>query len=337
MNSTDLKQRSQSWDILKLLLIFLVVLGHMADYYTNKCESMRALYLFLYTFHMPVFFFVSGLFAKRTINEKRKEKIFGYLILFLFMKAIEFSLKMIDGQNPQFRLFYGDGFSWYLLVLALSVMITMLIKNISPKFVLIFSAFLACFAGFDNSLGSFLSLSRLIVLYPFFFLGYCLERDTVEEFFSKKILKAAAPIIILLFGIVVFTKSEDIYWLRPLVTGTCSFHEIGVDSLMGAVIRLLYYLVVLLVGGSVIALIPQKNKLGKAAKFGQRTLSVYVFHYIILFLLFNKLNVISFFESIIPRYSEWMIIPLSVVTTVLLSFKPLNDLLIKIMNVPLKD
>lgn len=339
MDSTceSLKQRSSKWDILKFILIFLVVLGHMADYYTESCRSMRSLYLLVYTFHMPVFFFVSGLFSKRTVNEKRTEKIFGYLFLFVFMKVLTFILKMLDGQNPRFMLFYGDGFSWYLIALAFSVMITMLFRNIPTKYILPFSIVVACFAGFDDSIGAFLSLSRLIAFYPFFYLGYSLERKDVESFVSGKTVKVCSAMIFAVFALIVFIKCDDIYWLRPLVTGTCSFSEIGVDSLMGAVMRLLYYAVVLLVGCSVVALIPCKTKSGTAEKLGQRTLSVYVFHYAVLFLLYNVLNVKSFFDGIFPNYGEWMIIPLAFATTLLLSLKPINDFLMKIMNIPLKN
>ena len=47
--------RLQKWDILKCFLIFLVVLGHVADFYTKESQGMRNLYLLIYTFHMPLF------------------------------------------------------------------------------------------------------------------------------------------------------------------------------------------------------------------------------------------------------------------------------------------
>ena len=54
-------ERSSKWDILKFAMIFLVVLGHAAEYNLRSSESMRSLFFFIYTFHMPVFIFVSGL------------------------------------------------------------------------------------------------------------------------------------------------------------------------------------------------------------------------------------------------------------------------------------
>lgn len=81
-------KRIEKWDILKFFLIFTVVLGHIADFYTDKSEAMQYLYLFIYIFHMPLFIFVSGLFSKRTVNERRIDKIAGYMIVYFFTKLV---------------------------------------------------------------------------------------------------------------------------------------------------------------------------------------------------------------------------------------------------------
>ena len=57
-----IKEHIALWDNLKFILILLVVVGHLADTFTGESESFRALYLFIYSFHMPLFFFISGLF-----------------------------------------------------------------------------------------------------------------------------------------------------------------------------------------------------------------------------------------------------------------------------------
>ena len=63
-----MNQRVEKWDILKFFLMFFVVLGHIADCYTLEHESMRSLYLFIYSFHMPLFIFLSGLFLRFKIK-----------------------------------------------------------------------------------------------------------------------------------------------------------------------------------------------------------------------------------------------------------------------------
>ena len=83
------KKRIEKWDNLKALLIFTIVIGHLADYYTKNSMDMRRVYFFLYIFHMPAFLFISGLFSKKNINQKRYANIFSYLILYptLFIVA----------------------------------------------------------------------------------------------------------------------------------------------------------------------------------------------------------------------------------------------------------
>ena len=75
------KERIYLWDNIKFILIFLVVLGHFADFHTATSLNMRRLFFYIYIFHMPLFIFISGLFSKKTINEKKYKKIFEYLIL----------------------------------------------------------------------------------------------------------------------------------------------------------------------------------------------------------------------------------------------------------------
>lgn len=57
------KNRVLYFDIVKAVLIFFVVLGHIIGNHT-KNPIAKAIYLFIYAFHMPLFVFISGVFAK---------------------------------------------------------------------------------------------------------------------------------------------------------------------------------------------------------------------------------------------------------------------------------
>lgn len=62
-------KRDAKWDNVKLILIILVVVGHVADYYMSKSTIMYIIRFYIYIFHMPAFLFVSGLFSKRVVRE----------------------------------------------------------------------------------------------------------------------------------------------------------------------------------------------------------------------------------------------------------------------------
>ena len=51
-----MSKRIDYMDILKALAIIAVVIGH--------CDSPHPLYNFIYLYHMPLFFFISGYFYK---------------------------------------------------------------------------------------------------------------------------------------------------------------------------------------------------------------------------------------------------------------------------------
>lgn len=56
------------FDNARAILILLVVFGHMLQPYTSGDKYLSALYLVIYSFHMPTFLFISGYFAKILIN-----------------------------------------------------------------------------------------------------------------------------------------------------------------------------------------------------------------------------------------------------------------------------
>ena len=57
-------KRIYKWDNLKCFLIVMVVIGHFVNQYALISNTMKSLSLFIYSFHMPLFIFLSGLLQK---------------------------------------------------------------------------------------------------------------------------------------------------------------------------------------------------------------------------------------------------------------------------------
>ena len=68
------KFRVPKWDNLKFFLILCVVIGHFIERYVGELWVYRSLFAFIYTFHMPAFLFIAGLFSKRTVDTKNVKK-----------------------------------------------------------------------------------------------------------------------------------------------------------------------------------------------------------------------------------------------------------------------
>src|SRR5659263_308146 len=113
------------WDNLKILLIILVVVGHSVDFYTATSPMTRDIYLFIYTFHMPLFIFVSGYFSKTVLDGKqfRIAKVILYLLLYLL-------------------------FILYFFAISVWLCISYVIKNIKPVIVICFSIIIGVLVGY---------------------------------------------------------------------------------------------------------------------------------------------------------------------------------------------
>ena len=328
--------RLQKWDILKFILIFLVVLGHIADFSTRSNEYMRTLYLAIYTFHMPLFIFVSGLFAKKTVNEKRKDKIFGYLVLYFVLKFINFLYFWISAGKTSFSVFAETGLPWFMLALFAYSLITIAVKDFSPKHIMIFSVIIACLAGYDKNINSFLSLSRIIVFFPFYYAGYLFDAKKIEEHCKKRLPKMVSAIIISAFVLFAVFFGERFYWLRPLVTGANPFATLNTCADYGFLIRLGYYAVSAAICYAVIVLTPSKTPLGIAARIGKRTLPVYAFHYIILYILYYDIHIQPMLEAVSPIHWEWFSLPLALAVTFVSANGLFNKIITAFSVLPIK-
>ncbi len=62
-------KRELSFDVLKLFLMYLVVLGHCVQTFRSSLYYEEPLYRLIYTFHMPAFMCVAGYFSLSSFRE----------------------------------------------------------------------------------------------------------------------------------------------------------------------------------------------------------------------------------------------------------------------------
>ena len=56
--------RNPYFDNAKAILIILVVIGHIIEPFIEDIYTLKIIYEFIYTFHMPAFILLSGYFFK---------------------------------------------------------------------------------------------------------------------------------------------------------------------------------------------------------------------------------------------------------------------------------
>ena len=96
---TAIKDRDYFFDNARAVLIFLVVFGHLLQPYTTEDKYLSALYLLIYSFHMPTFLFISGYFAKNLDKPHYLEKLRRNYLYHMSFFRILFDILLFNGKR----------------------------------------------------------------------------------------------------------------------------------------------------------------------------------------------------------------------------------------------
>lgn len=278
------------FDNIKFFLIATVVVGHIIDFATAESDVYKSIFLFIYSFHMPLFIFLSGVFNK---NRNTKKKVTGFIFLGFALKILLSLSKLLINGKASFSLLSDGGLPWFMFALAAFYLLSYILRDIDKKTVLIISVLLACFVGYDSSIGDYLYLSRIAVFYPFFIMGEMIPSDIISGLNSKKALKIIGLTVLVIWGGICLFRLEDFYMLRPLFTGRNSFAANPAFEKWGMLYRLLCYAVSVLVSFCIICVMPSR-KIPLISSFGSKTVQVYFWHWPFILILerFGVLNVL---------------------------------------------
>ena len=278
------------YDNMRAVLIFLVVLGHAADYLTGISGFCRDLYVFIYAFHMPAFLFLSGLFNS---PNHTASKVLGYINVG-FMLKIMFTLTtlLMDGAG-YFSLLSDSGLPWYMFVLAAYIGISRLLQGANKRALLVFSLLLSCFVGYDNTTSDWLYLSRAIVFYPFFLLGQMLDRERLAALSRHRYLRLGGVAVLLFWAALCFCSHEKAYVLRPLFTARNPYATDAHFLPWGFFWRFICYGISFTTGFALLCVIPA-GRLPFVTTCGQRTMQIYFWHFFFFYLLSNGLGLLAF-------------------------------------------
>ena len=276
-----MSKRVVYWDNLKYLLITFVVLGHFIDPLTGGNNYARRVFLFVYSFHVPLFMFVSGVFYS---SSNLKSKVLFYICTGFIMKLLNLiSDVFLRGINPQFDLLGDKAAPWYLFALAAFLLLRYMIRDKNKWFFLGFAILLGCLAGYDSSLGDKFYLSRIIVFFPFYLAGSMIDRNCLPRRIKSHwaCYAGAVCVMIILFYACNYHVSE-LYKYRHLMTGRNPFSDSVVSY--GFYARLGCYAVSSVVGLAVMILTPN-GRIPYISSWGRYTLCVFFWHKFFYFLL----------------------------------------------------
>lgn len=266
-------KRDAYFDNAKLLLIFLVVFGHLIQPFTGESDIIHTLYVWIYTFSMPTFIFLSGFFAKGSENLSYiwnlvKKLLVPYLIFQIIYSGFYFMI----GKSTWLKSLYDPHWAlWFLISLFSWHILLIVFKKMPASYSIILSVLLGLVIGYVSGIGKVFSLSRTFVFFPFFLMGYWINRDMLMVIKQSSVRIAGIMLMIVVALALYMTPKFNMGWLLH----SKSYADLGVP-VFGGLIRLFVYIMSVLMAVAVLAFVPSGEK--NLSYLGPRTLYVYLLH-----------------------------------------------------------
>lgn len=187
--------RKYSYDNIKFMLIFLVVFAHLLEV-NGTFKGKNLLYEMVYSFHMPMFIFLSGFFARYNRQKIAFSFVYTYILMQVLYSAFKYYVLTPETTEP-FSLNFTTPYwlLWYLLALIFFYLLIPFFQQSDRRkqaAVLIVLFAVSLLFGFDSTIGYYFSLARFFSFLPFFVLGmYVKDRSNeIEAFIKSKSVKA---------------------------------------------------------------------------------------------------------------------------------------------------
>lgn len=281
MSATHLNQRGETFFLnLRFLLIVCVFIGNAIEPLISRMDGIHSLYMWIFTFHMPLFVFVTGYFAKSSLTGEAGRKVLlqigmQYIIfqtLYSVLDITVFQVKNIQHSffAPYLLLwFLASHFCWRLVLLSL--------RKCSPLQQIAISVLLGVLVGYLQLDGTWLSFSRTFVFLPFFIAGYHFSFAALEKFLTRKVRVTGMMLSAGLF-LVLYLGGGNLIpgWLY----GNMTYMQLDHHEWYAGLIRLSLYLLQLFAGAIFLSFVPAKES--RLTDFGRRTLYVFLLHGLII-------------------------------------------------------
>lgn len=300
--------RIKKFDNMKCLGIFLIVLGHMFEA-VNCGRIGEYLHMIIYSFHIPLFIFIMGYFAKA----KRYAwlKIFILYIVIQTIYLVAFNMKhLMTGE--WIRKDYTTPFwlAWFLMLMLIYKLITPFVikKPLKQKFMLLCCVvILALFSSKIPCIGYRFSLNRVITFFPYFVLG-TIWREMNFKITKKYLLLVLVAICSVFISVQNFIDINVLYGI------------IGSPSQ-----RLINYIIAFIWIIFLMAWIPNTEISRTISNVGRNTLPIFLFHGLVI------KTVFTFWEPTYGAFNIVICITFSVVLCLLFA----HDKLTKVLSLQL--
>ncbi|MGW0551649.1 acyltransferase family protein [Streptomyces altiplanensis] len=202
------KQRDAFFDNAKYLAIVLVAVAHMWEPVMDGSRATRALYMVVYSFHMPAFIIISGYFSRGfDLRPKKVQRLItGVAVPYLIFETV-YSLFKRWADDPGHSISLLD--PWYLTWFLIALFVWRLTTPIwrSLRHPLPVALTIAVLASVTPGIGDDLNLQRVLQFLPFFVLGLLLKPEHFMMVRRREARLLAVPVVL--------STLAFAYWAAP--------------------------------------------------------------------------------------------------------------------------
>lgn len=300
---------------LRFLLIVCVFVGNAIEPLIMRMPEMKAIFLWIFTFHMPLFVFITGYFARSNLNGAAgirilKQIALQYIIFQTIYSLLDYLVFRVPGINHSFFIPYL--LLWFLVGHLFWRLMMKMFTRFSISHPLLISIVLGFLVGFLPLQGAWLGISRSVVYLPFFVIGYTFSYERFRAWLTPFVRYVGVAISMALL-VVLYVMSEPInpIWFMNHMT----FHELGwtQSGWLALFNRTVIYLTQIVASAAFLAWVPIRET--HLTNLGKRTLYVFLLHGLII----RFVMLTGVYTHITSGWSAALLITASIASAVLLA------------------
>ncbi|MFI1012961.1 acyltransferase family protein [Streptomyces sp. NPDC020965] len=188
--------RDAWFDNAKYLAIVLVAIGHAWEPVMDGSQTTRALYLLVYTFHMPAFIIVSGYFSRSYSGRPHQIRrlLTGIALPYVVFEVVYSLFRRWAGDEPGHPISLLDPFylTWFLAALFIWRLTTPIWRQLRHPLPVALG--IAALASVTPGIGADLNLQRVLQFLPYFVLGLVLKPEHFQLIRRREVRLLSLPL-----------------------------------------------------------------------------------------------------------------------------------------------
>ncbi|MGP3923057.1 acyltransferase family protein [Streptomyces sp. 8N616] len=221
------KQRDAFFDNAKYLAIVMVACGHAWEPLTDGSRAAEALYMVIYTVHMPAFILISGYFSRSfdMRPDRLKRLVTGIAVPYVLFEVAYSFFKQWADDDPGYPISLLDPWylTWFLAALFVWRLSTPLWKLVRWPVALALA--IAALASISPDIGDDLDLQRVLQFLPFFVVGLFMKPEHFQLMRRREVRILSVPA----FAVATVVA----YWAGPRMSSAWFYHRDSAQELGG--------------------------------------------------------------------------------------------------------